>query len=688
MFCSVFKKTIATTLVLAVLCTVGVCASAKQPEYSEYIAQTDTEAFEEKVKVDADLSLVGEHSTVGTPAADAVVIKDTVQFDVAVESSGIYNIKLCYVILSENAEKAEYSLLIDGELPFAEAETLGLNTEYVRINEQILTDKLGNELTPQLKKSDSWINAYLKDASGYQNEPYAFYLSEGAHSIKFTVTDGVLALKEFSLIGVTPRPTYKEYIKKYAGAKNGEYSAFYEAENPVSRTSQAIIEACDNSTAAVSPGAQRLTVMNHLGGEAWSMPMQAASWKISVPEDGLYTVSLRYRQNFTNGIYTTRRIYIDGEIPFDELSRVQFPYTADWKSITVGEGEAPYQIYLTAGEHIITAEASLGDMSEIVTKANAIILKLNGIYLGLLLGTIIFSVAAGLSEVLLSPLVAAIPSPTPDRDMSFLHSLYAYGVLSVVIISSLYFKIFGIENWVYLVLFFSVLPVISSILFTVSPLPQMNIGGEVEKNISHSSHKGIMLCTLCIFLGSAAENTMTTWISSFMESALNISKAVGDIIGLAIFAILLGLGRTLYAKYGKNISNVLFFGMLGASICYITIGLVNNVIISAFACVLTGICTSMLWPGTLILMEEKIPNVGVAAYALMAAGGDFGGSVAPQMLGIVVDKVSKSGWASNISDVLSITAEQLGMKIGMLTAAIFPLLGVVLLSYMKKYFKK
>lgn len=309
-------------------------------------------------------------------------------------------------------------------------------------------------------------------------------------------------------------------------------------------------------------------------------------------------------------------------------------------------------------------------------------------YLGLLLGTIIFSVAAGLSEVLLSPLVAAIPSPTPDRDMSFLHSLYAYGVLSVVIISSLYFKIFGIENWVYLVLFFSVLPVISSILFTVSPLPQMNIGGEVEKNANHSSHKGIMLCTLCIFLGSAAENTMTTWISSFMESALNISKAVGDIIGLAIFAILLGLGRTLYAKYGKNISSVLFFGMLGASICYITIGLVNNVIISAFACVLTGICTSMFWPGTLILMEEKIPNVGVAAYALMAAGGDFGGSVAPQMLGIVVDKVSKSGWASNISDVLSITAEQLGMKIGMLTAAIFPLLGVVLLSYMKKYFKK
>ena len=96
----------------------------------------------------------------------------------------------------------------------------------------------------------------------------------------------------------------------------------------------------------------------------------------------------------------------------------------------------------------------------------------------------------------------------------------------------------------------------------------------------------------------------------------------------------------------------------------------------------------MLWPGTLILMEEKFPNCGVAAYALMAAGGDFGASVAPQAMGIIVDEVSASSWALNLGNTLSMSAEQIGMRTGMVTSAIFPLLGIVLLIYMKKYFKK
>ena len=135
-----------------------------------------------------------------------------------------------------------------------------------------------------------------------------------------------------------------------------------------------------------------------------------------------------------------------------------------------------------------------------------------------------------------------------------------------------------------------------------------------EKNI------GLLLCLGCIFLGSAAENTMSNWISGYMENALNIPKAWGDICGMALFAILLGLGRTLYAKYGKNIVNTLLVSMICACVCYITAGLSQNVILSFIACVLTGCCTSMLWPGTLIMMEEKLPALGVAAYALMAAG--------------------------------------------------------------------
>ena len=108
--------------------------------------------------------------------------------------------------------------------------------------------------------------------------------------------------------------------------------------------------------------------------------------------------------------------------------------------------------------------------------------------------------------------------------------------------------------------------------------------------------------------------------------------------------------------------------------------------ISFIACVLTGCFTSMLWPGTLILMKEKIPNPGVAAYALMAAGGDFGASVAPQLMGIIVDKVAVSNWAAELGQVVSLSTEQIGMKTGMLVASIFPFLGIFLLVYINKYF--
>lgn len=309
-------------------------------------------------------------------------------------------------------------------------------------------------------------------------------------------------------------------------------------------------------------------------------------------------------------------------------------------------------------------------------------------YAGLVTGTVIFSVSAGLSEVLLSPLVAALPSETPERDMSLLHSLYAYGVLIVVVISTIFLKIFGKDNWMYLTIFWALLPLISFVLFCTSPLPDMNISHAPEAGGAKKRNFGIILCVMCIFLGSASENVMTNWISGYMETVLGIPKAVGDVLGMASFAVLLGVSRSLYAKYGKNISSTLLAGMAGAAVCYLVAGLCPNIIISMAACILTGMFTSMLWPGTLILMEEKFPSPGVTAYALMAAGGDFGASVAPQMLGVITDKVEISKWATTLSESLSVAPEQIGMKTGMVITAIFPILGVILLIYMKKYFRK
>jgi len=309
-------------------------------------------------------------------------------------------------------------------------------------------------------------------------------------------------------------------------------------------------------------------------------------------------------------------------------------------------------------------------------------------YAGLLLGTVIFSVSAGLCEVLLSPTVAALPSDNPERDMSMLHSLYGYGVVSVVIISTLFLRIFGNENWMWLTLILAAFPIVSCVLYCTSPIPDMDISHSDGAGTGKRIGKGMALCVMCIFLGSAAENTMTNWISGYMENALGITKVAGDILGMALFAALLAFTRTAYAKYGKNIGRVLMISMSCAVACYLVAGLCPFTPVSMAACALTGICTSMLWPGMLIYMEEKLPGAGVVAYAMMAAGGDFGASLAPQLMGIITDAVAASGWAARMSVTLSVTADQLGMKVGMVLGSIFPILGVMLLIYMKKYFAK
>ena len=290
-------------------------------------------------------------------------------------------------------------------------------------------------------------------------------------------------------------------------------------------------------------------------------------------------------------------------------------------------------------------------------------------YVGLLIGTVIFSVASGLSEVLLSPTIAAIPSENPQRDMSLLHSLYAFGVFFVVVVGTLFLKFVGEKYWSYLTMIFAALPIIASILFMLSPMPDMS-AGEAADGAKKSKKRtaAIALCVVCIFLGSCAENAMSNWISSYMEAQLHIDKAVGDILGMAAFAILLGLTRISYAKWGKSITKMLLFGMIGASVCYLVAGLSTHILPAFIACILTGIFTAMLWPGTLIMMEEKIRGVGVAAFALMAAGGDLGASVAPQLMGVIADNFS--------------------LKAGMLVCSVFPILGVLLMVVIMRFFRK
>ncbi len=306
------------------------------------------------------------------------------------------------------------------------------------------------------------------------------------------------------------------------------------------------------------------------------------------------------------------------------------------------------------------------------------------VYLGLLIGTLIFSAAAGLSEVLISPVIAAMPSENPERDMSLLHSIYAWGVVFVILFSTLFLNIFDNSAWPALALIFTLVPLTAAIFYMGAKLPDMKTPGKASSAIGYLKNKQLWICILAIFLGGAAECTMSQWSSGYLEAALGIPKAIGDVFGVALFGLMLGLGRTLYAKRGKNIERVLLLSAIGASVCYLVAVFSPIAAIGLIAAALTGLATAMLWPGCLILSEKRIPITGVFVYAMMASGGDLGASVVPQLLGIITDLVSESDFALKLSERLSLSAEQIGMRAGMLIAAIFPIIAIFVFLYIFK----
>lgn len=306
------------------------------------------------------------------------------------------------------------------------------------------------------------------------------------------------------------------------------------------------------------------------------------------------------------------------------------------------------------------------------------------VYLGLVLGTVIFSLSAGLGEVLVSPVFATMPAKEPDREMSKLHSCYAWGTVAVIILATLFLFAFGSENWQYLVLLSLILPIVSTLLFAFSKVPQLETPKKMSSAFNFLKDKFLWLSFFAIFMGGAAECNMAQWASGYLEQALNIPKIWGDIFGAALFAFFLGLGRTLYGKFGKNIEKLLFFGAIGASLCYLTAAVVPFPIIGLFACAFTGFCTSMLWPGNLVIAEKRFPQGGVFIFALMAAGGDLGASVAPQLVGIITDGVMASDSFFNICQTVSINLEQLGMKLGILSGMFFPFVGIFIQHKIRK----
>ncbi|MBQ8374081.1 MAG: MFS transporter [Clostridia bacterium] len=299
------------------------------------------------------------------------------------------------------------------------------------------------------------------------------------------------------------------------------------------------------------------------------------------------------------------------------------------------------------------------------------------VYIALLIGTVFFSASSGLAEVLISPVIAAIPAENPDHEMSKLHSVYAWGVVAFVLFGTLFLLIFGQQSWQWLTLILIAVPLVAFFAFSGSELPKMQTPERFSGAIQFLKRKELWLCVIAIFLGGASECTMAQWCSGYLEQAIGIPKIWGDIFGMALFSLALGLGRSLYAKFGKNVEKILFLGAIGATVCYLTAALSGVAILGLNACALTGFCVSMLWPGSLIAASDRIPDGGVFLYAMMAAGGDLGASVGPQLVGVVTDAVSANAAFADLAQTIGLSAEQLGMKAGMLVGTVFPLLAIL-----------
>lgn len=258
-------------------------------------------------------------------------------------------------------------------------------------------------------------------------------------------------------------------------------------------------------------------------------------------------------------------------------------------------------------------------------------------FVGLLISTALYAVGGGLLEVLVSPIVEACPSENKAAAMSLLHSFYCWGVVAVIALSTLWLKVFGIESWRILCFVWALLPILNGIFFAFVPINSLTESGE-GMSLSALFKSGLFwLFMLLMFAAGSSEMAMAQWASAFAESGLKVSKAVGDIAGPCCFAVLMGLSRTIYAKFGDKI-NLKGFIMFSGVLClasYAAASFSENPVIALAGCALCGFSVGIMWPGVFSLASANMPKGGTALFAMLALGGDLGCSGGPTLVGLV-----------------------------------------------------
>ena len=293
-------------------------------------------------------------------------------------------------------------------------------------------------------------------------------------------------------------------------------------------------------------------------------------------------------------------------------------------------------------------------------------------FLGILIAVVLYAMGSGLVEVLISPIVEACPFENKDGMMSLLHSFYCWGAVGVVLGSTLFFAVFGIENWKILTLIWAAIPFVNIFNFITCPIERLVDEGESMRPSQLVKLPLFWLLILLMACAGASEASMAQWASAFTESAMGVSKVVGDLAGPCLFAAFMGTSRILYGKMSKKLDlnkTMLACGIL-CTICYLTASLSALPILGLAGCALCGFSVGIMWPGTISISSGKCPGGGTAMFAFLALAGDLGATVGPTMVGGIAEVAGGD------------------LQMGLLIATAFPLILILGLIILDRKFKK
>lgn len=280
-------------------------------------------------------------------------------------------------------------------------------------------------------------------------------------------------------------------------------------------------------------------------------------------------------------------------------------------------------------------------------------------FVGILISVMIYAIGGGIIEVLISPIMESCPTDNKEKAMSLLHSFYCWGHVGVVLLSTLFFKTVGIENWRILALVWALIPIVNGMFFLKTPIaPLMEEGEKGMSLVELFKSKVFWVLMIMMVCSGASEQAVSQWASAFAEQGLHISKAAGDLAGPMTFAILMGSARAIYGKYGDKI-NLDVFMKLSTILCiisYLLVSMTPSPAISLIGCGLCGLSVGIMWPGTFSKAAVSLRTGGTAMFALLALAGDLGCGGGPTLVGLVSNAANDN------------------MKSGILVAIVFPVI--------------